>query len=145
MLTTFLPIFITAVVAVALAIIITLIARWLGPKHPNPRKTDTYECGITPEKPVIQRFDVRYYVIAILFIAFDVEVIFLYPWAVAYGKLGWFGFIEMAIFVIILLFAYFYAIKRGVFNWDPARGRKVIREDDPWDQDDLKKTEDQDA
>jgi NADH-quinone oxidoreductase subunit A len=134
MLTTFIPILIAGIVAFLLAIAMTLFAVYLGPRQPGYHKEDPYECGIVSDKPVIRRFDIRYYMIAILFIGFDVEIIFLYPWAVAYNKLGLFGFVEMLIFVLILLIAYVYAIKNGVFEWSLSKGRKVVRYDNPWEE-----------
>ena len=135
MLTSFLPIFLAAAVAFALAVVMTIIAKYLGPKRPSERKEDPYECGIIPEKPVIEKFNIRYYVIAILFIAFDVEVVFLYPWAVAFDKLNLFGFIEMVIFVAILLVAYLFAIKNGVFDWgETTKSGKIVRKDNPWNE-----------
>ncbi|MFH1514578.1 MAG: NADH-quinone oxidoreductase subunit A [bacterium] len=134
MLTSFLPIILAAMVAFALAIVMTIIAQFLGPKRRSARKEDPYECGIIPDKPVVERFDVRYYVIAILFIAFDVEVVFLYPWAVAFDKLGLFGFIEMVVFVVILLVAYLFAIKNGVFDWGTTKSGKIVRKDNPWNE-----------
>lgn len=133
MLTTFIPILLTALVAFALAIVMIVIARFTGPHRPNPRKAEPYECGIIPEKLSPQRFDIRYYAIAILFLAFDVEIIFLFPWAVAFKKLGIFSAIEMLVFFIILLVAYFYALKSGIFDWGTPSGKRIERNDNPWD------------
>lgn len=137
MLTTFLPIFLAVVIAFTLAAIISLLAGLLGPKKPSRHKNETYECGIVPEKPALERFDVRYYVVAILFIAFDIEVIFIYPWAASSARIGVFGFVEMLISVAIIMAGYFYAIHSGILDWNPHRGR-ITRDDDPWESGGMK-------
>lgn len=133
MLTSFLPIFLAVLIAATIAAIISLLSSLLGPHKPSRRKSEPYECGIIPEKPVPARFDIRYYAVALLFLAFDVEVIFIYPWAAAYTKLGVFGFCEMLISVAILMVGYFFAIKSRVFEWNPHRKGRVIRHDNPWE------------
>ena len=125
MITTFLPILISAVIAFLLAVVMVVIAWIIGPKRINPHRVEPYECGIVPEKRISERFDIRYYVIAILFIAFDVEIIFLFPWAVAFDKLGIFAFIEMLIFFLILLVAYIYAWRNGIFDWGASPDQRV--------------------
>jgi NADH-quinone oxidoreductase subunit A len=81
-------------------------------------KLEPYECGIPPSSLAFDhRFSVRYFLIAVLFIIFDVETIFLFPWAIRFQQLGWFGFIEMALFIAILLVGYFYAWRRQVLTW----------------------------
>src|SRR3712207_5366789 len=93
-------------------------SRFLGPQKPDPRKLQPYECGMTPIGGARVRFSVKFYLIAMLFILFDVEAIFLYPWAVVHRQLGWFGLVEMAIFMAILVVGYIYIWKRGAFEWD---------------------------
>ena len=132
MLTSFFPIFLAVVIAFALAAVISIIAAVFGPHKPNRHKLEPYESGIVPEKPVLERFDIRYYVVAIMFIAFDVELIFIYPWAVAEEKLGLFGFVEMLISVAIILVAYFYAWRNKAFDWNRRKDR-IERDDDPWE------------
>jgi NADH-quinone oxidoreductase subunit A len=96
-----------------------LVLSWvLGPKRPNPVKMQAYECGITPITGARVRFSIKFYLIAMLFILFDVEAIFLYPWAVVHRQLGLFGLVEMAIFMAILVVGYIYIWKRGAFEWD---------------------------
>ena len=131
MLTSFFPIFIAVVIAFALAAVISILAGILGPHKPSRHKLEPYESGIVPEKPVLDRFDIRYYIVAIMFIAFDVEMIFIYPWAVAMEKLGLFGFVEMLISIAIILIAYFYAFRHGVFDWYRKQAR-IKRPDNPW-------------
>jgi len=133
MLTSFLPIFLAILIAFTLAAIISLLAGLLGPHKPDRHKNEPYECGIVPDKPVLEKFDIRYYAVALLFLAFDVEVIFIYPWAAASVKLGVFGFNEMLISVAILMVGYFFAIRNGIFNWNPHRHGRVVRDDNPWD------------
>ncbi len=96
-----------------------LIAGWfIRPRNPYPEKLLTYESGITPFMDAHQKFSIRYYIIAMLFLIFDIEAVFLYPWAVAFNQIGLYGLIEMVIFVIILLVGYFYAWKKGALEWE---------------------------
>jgi NADH:ubiquinone oxidoreductase subunit 3 (subunit A) len=89
----------------------------LRPRRPDPIKEDTYECGVETEGDALGQFHVRYYVIALLFVLFDVEAVFLYPWAVAYRQLGLFAFVEALIFIAILLVGYIYAWRRKALEW----------------------------
>jgi len=93
------------------------LSQALGPKRYDPVKYSPYECGVDPFTPASVRVTVRFYLIALLFILFDLEAAFLYPWAVLFRDLGWFGFVEMAIFVAILLAGLFYAWKKGALEW----------------------------
>lgn len=137
MLTSYVPISIMVIIAFLLAIVMLIFARYFGKQKPGYAKESRYECGIDSDKPAIERFNVHYYVIAILFIAFKIGLLFLFPWAVAYNKLGLYGFVQMLIFVAILLIAYTFAIKNGVFEWGSSKGKKVVRHDDPWDEFDI--------
>ncbi len=94
-----------------------LIARIVAPHKPNPEKNRTYECGEIPVGSAWVQYNVRYYIFAFLFVIFDVEVVFLFPWAVAFRQLGFFAFIEITIFLAILLFGLIYAWKKGVLRW----------------------------
>ena len=89
----------------------------LRPDRPNPIKQDTYECGVETEGDALGQFNVRYYVFALLFVIFEVEAVFLYPWAVAFGQLGLFAFIEAVLFVGILFVGYVYAWRRKALEW----------------------------
>lgn len=91
----------------------------LRPRRPTPEKLDPYESGIVPEHEPTERFPVAFYLVAVVFIAFDIEVVFLYPWAVQMRNLQVFGFFEMLVFVIIVLIAYAYVRKEGVLEWAP--------------------------
>jgi NADH-quinone oxidoreductase subunit A len=90
----------------------------IGPRRPKNVKAAPYECGMTTSGPTRRRMTIRYYIVAMLFLVFDLEVLFLYPWAVITKKLGLFGFIEMLVFVIILFIGYLYVWKKGALEWE---------------------------
>jgi NADH-quinone oxidoreductase subunit A len=94
-----------------------LVAGLIRPSNPNQVKLAPYECGVQGVGDARDRFHIRYYVLAMLYLVFDLEVVFLYPWAVQYDKLGLFGLFEMLVFVAILLIGYFYAWKKGALDW----------------------------
>ncbi len=89
----------------------------IRPKHPDPIKEATYECGVETEGDAWGQFNVRYYVFALLFVVFDVEAVFLYPWAVAFRQLGLYAFVEAVVFVAILVVGYLYAWRRKALEW----------------------------
>ena len=89
----------------------------LRPRNPDPIKESVYECGMVPVGSAQVRYNVRYYLFGLLFVIFDVEAVFLYPWAVAYGHLGLFAFVEAVIFINILLVGYLYAWRKGAMEW----------------------------
>ena len=98
---------------------IGLLTAWLlRPARPYPSKNATYECGETPVGDTRIRFNIRFYVIALIFVIFDVEVVFLFPWVLVYGALGWFAFFEMLAFLTILLVGYAYVWRKGDLDWD---------------------------
>ncbi len=97
------------------ALIVGILVR---PRRPYPEKLEPYESGIPPVGEPRYRFSVKFYIVAMLFVVFDVEAVFLYPWAVAYDKLGVFGFVEMMLFIFILLVGYVYAWKKGALDWE---------------------------
>ncbi|MGB0910193.1 MAG: NADH-quinone oxidoreductase subunit A [Nitrospirales bacterium] len=98
---------------------VTLVLSYLvQPKYPETEKLSTYECGAEPFSDSRNPFPVRYYVIAMLFVIFDIEVIFLYPWAITFKQLGLIGFIEMMIFIGLFVVAYVYAWRKGALEWD---------------------------
>jgi NADH-quinone oxidoreductase subunit A len=88
------------------------------PRRPYPQKLYPYESGNPPVGEPRYKFSIKFYIIAMLFVVFDVEAVFLYPWAVAYDKLGMFGFVEMMLFIFVLLVGYIYVWKKGAFNWE---------------------------
>ncbi len=118
MLQDYIPIILMLGIGVVMAIAFSMASTLLGPKHPTEEKLSTYESGMEPVGTTKERFSVKYYMVAMLFIVFDIEVIFLYPWAVNYGALGLFGFVEMIVFIAILLVGYFYILKKGALKWD---------------------------
>lgn len=112
------PILIFAAIALLFPIVTLWIAKALRPTPPQgSEKLMPYECGITPESDSRGRYTVRFYVIAILFVIFDVETIYLFPWAVQYEKLGLFGLVEMLVFLGILIVGYLWLWKRGALKW----------------------------
>ena len=118
MLTQYLPIVILAGLAVVFAVASLAASALLRPSRPTPAKLSPYECGIVPERLPRERFPVKFYVVAMLFIIFDIETIFLFPWAVTYRQLGLFGLVEMAIFIALVFVAYVYVWQRGGLEWE---------------------------
>ena len=115
----YLPIFVLALLAAGFAAFSVTFGAIAGPKRWNRAKLEAYECGIEPTPmPHGGRIPVKYYVTAMLFIVFDMEIIFLYPWAVSFNQLGAFGLVEMVAFVITVLVAYAYVWRRGGLEWD---------------------------
>jgi NADH-quinone oxidoreductase subunit A len=114
----YLPILIFMVIGGVLGMIVPLIGYVLGPRKPDPDKVSPYECGFPPFDDARLPFDVRYYLVAILFIIFDLETAFLVPWAVVFRKLGWFGMISMAIFLGLLIVGFIYEWKKGALEWE---------------------------
>jgi NADH-quinone oxidoreductase subunit A len=123
LLTEYLPIAILLVLATGLAVLVVALGHLVGPRRPTGRKAMPYESGMQPIGPGTRRMPVRFYLIAVLFILFDIEVIFLFPWAVVLRSfvrqsLGIFIILEMAVFILILLVGYFYAWKMGALEWE---------------------------
>ena len=116
----YLPIFVLAVLAAGFAIFSVTFGAIAGPKRWNRAKLESYECGIepTPMPPQGGKIPVKYYLTAMLFIVFDIEIIFLYPWAVSFNQLGLFGFVEMVLFIGTVFVAYAYVWRRGGLDWD---------------------------
>jgi NADH-quinone oxidoreductase subunit A len=110
-------ILILLVIALGMSVAFVYLSQALGPKRYDRVKYGVYECGVDPVTPAAVRVTVKFYLVAILFILFDLETTFLYPWAVLYRSLGWFGFIEMGVFVGILLVGLVYAWKKGALEW----------------------------
>ena len=118
MLETYIPIGIMMVLGVAFGVVMSKASEWLGPKNPTETKLSTYESGMEPVRSAHERVSVKYYMVAMLFIIFDIEVVFLYPWAVNFRVLGMFGFVEMVVFIAILMLGYLYLWKKGALQWD---------------------------
>jgi NADH-quinone oxidoreductase subunit A len=113
----YLPILLFLLVALAFPLVMLVLARFIRPHRPEEIKLLPYECGIEPKTRAWTRQSVHFYIIAVIFVIFDVEVVFLFPWAVKYDWLGLFGFIEMGVFLLILVVAYIYAWRKGVLQW----------------------------
>jgi NADH-quinone oxidoreductase subunit A len=113
----YLPILIFLVLATLFPIVCILLAKLIRPATPFATKLEAYECGIKAASDSRGRYTVRFYIIAILFVIFDVETIFLFPWAVRYGNLQWFGVAEVAVFLAILVVGYIWAYKKGALDW----------------------------
>ncbi len=114
----YLPIVIFFVIALAFGMITLLFGALVRPSRPNPDKLSPYECGNVPFMDSRSRIFIRYYLTAVLFVLFDLEAVFLYPWAVIYHRIGWYGLIEMFLFILILLIGYAYAWRKGALEWD---------------------------
>ncbi|MEK7280373.1 MAG: NADH-quinone oxidoreductase subunit A [Nitrospirota bacterium] len=114
----YLPIVVFIVIAIAFGGVTLLIGPLVRPKKIYPEKLSPYESGMKPFSDARTPFPMRYYIIAMLFVLFDIEVVFLYPWAVVFNKIGLYGLVEMMLFIAILLVGYFYAWKKGALEWD---------------------------
>jgi NADH-quinone oxidoreductase subunit A len=106
---------------------------FLAPRRPTSAKLAPYECGIVPEYEPVERFPVKFYLVAMVFIVFDIELVFLYPWAVIFRRLELFGLVEMGLFIATVIVAFAYVLSVGALDWGPARklsefaGRPVLR------------------
>ncbi|MHB8766432.1 MAG: NADH-quinone oxidoreductase subunit A [Deferrisomatales bacterium] len=118
MLQNYVPILILFLVAAVFGLGAVGVSSILGPRRQNPVKASTYECGMEVQPGARQPFDIRYYLVAMAFLVFDVEVVFMYPWAVKFKELGLFGFVEMMIFLFILLVGFVYIWRKGVLEWE---------------------------
>ena len=116
-LTGYIPIFLFMALAVVFPVITLLLARLVRPHTGGKEKLMPYECGVDPDSDARQRYAIRYYVVAILFVIFDVETVFLFPWAIIYKQLAFFGLIEMLVFLGILIVGYVWIIKKGALDW----------------------------
>ncbi len=114
----YLPILIFVGIAFGLALVMILASLVAGPSRPDPEKTSAYECGFEAFDDARTRFDVRFYLVSILFIIFDLEVAFLFPWAVSLGTIGVFGFWSMMVFLGVLTVGFIYEWKKGALEWE---------------------------
>jgi NADH-quinone oxidoreductase subunit A len=118
MLIEYLPILIFLLIAVGFACFAIVASALLGQKRPTVLKKSPYECGVTTVGPTYRRIPIKYYIIALLFLLFDIEVVFLYPWAVVFNEMKVFAFISMVVFIGILVVAYIYVWKKGALEWE---------------------------
>ena len=116
-----LPILIMLGLGVAFAAGNVMLSQFLGPKKPTPEKLAPYECGMPPVGDARERQSVKFYLVAMIFLLFDIEVAFLYPWAMALGDLRWAGYIQIVVFFALLFSGYIYVWRKGVFDWGEAR------------------------
>ena len=112
------PIILFLIIALILSFGFIIINFLFSPKKPDPEKLSAYECGFEPFNDSRMEFDVRFYLVAILFIIFDLEIAFLFPWAISLGKIGFLGFISMMFFLVILTVGFIYEWKKGALDWE---------------------------
>ncbi|HUZ10228.1 MAG TPA: NADH-quinone oxidoreductase subunit A [Acidimicrobiales bacterium] len=118
----YLPIFLLFLLGILFAAGSFLASGLLGPrKKPSAAKTAPYECGIVPDREPPTRFPVRFYLVAMIFIIFDIEIVFLYPWAVIFRQIRVFGFVEVLVFAVVVFVAFLYLISNGALSWGPAK------------------------
>jgi NADH-quinone oxidoreductase subunit A len=117
---TYFPVGVVLLLAVGMSFLLLWLANTLGPRRPSLVKSDPFECGSVPVGSARDRFGVKFYVVALLFIVFDIEAVFLFPWATLFVELGWPGYIEMMIFVFTLVAGLVYVWKKGVIDWNEA-------------------------
>ena len=116
--TEYLPIFVFVVIAFSMSLGFALLSNFVGPSKPDKEKLSAYECGFEPFEDARVKFDVRFYLVAILFIIFDLEVAFLFPWAVSLSIIGFTGYLSMMIFLLILTVGFIYEWKKGALDWE---------------------------
>ncbi|HXH63987.1 MAG TPA: NADH-quinone oxidoreductase subunit A [Mariprofundaceae bacterium] len=112
------PIFIFILIALAMGVLPLVLTVLVAPQKPDAEKLSPYECGFEAFEDARMKFDVRFYLLAILFVVFDLETAFLFPWAVVLKDIGIFGFVEMMLFLVVLLVGYIYAWKKGALQWE---------------------------
>jgi NADH-quinone oxidoreductase subunit A len=105
------------VLGLVFAVPSVVLSRLLGPRKPTPEKSAPYECGMPPVGDARERMSVKFYLVAMIFLLFDIEVAFLYPWAMALRELGWPGFVQVVLFMLLLLSGYIYVWRKGALDW----------------------------
>ncbi|HLE39553.1 MAG TPA: NADH-quinone oxidoreductase subunit A [Acidimicrobiia bacterium] len=125
-LTDYLPIAIMFGIAVGFSAVSLVLSRLLTPNNPTPEKLEPYECGIVPLQDPVQRFPVKFYLVAMLFVIFDIEIVFLFAWAVRFHDLGWYGIGAVSVFTLLLAETLVYVWKRGALDWNLARRRRRL-------------------
>ena len=118
------PILVQVLIAAVLAAGLVGASTLLGKRAKSPLKDTPYESGMAPVGSAAERFSVKFYLVGMIFILFDIEAVFLYPWAVVYRELGLFGFSEMLVFVAVVLVGFFYVWKKGALDWGPVRDKE---------------------
>ena len=123
-LSAYLPIALMFILVAGFAAVSMLLSRWLTTSNPTPEKLDPYECGIVPLQEPVQRFPVKFYLVAMLFVVFDIEIVFLFAWGSRFVDLGWYGVAAVGIFTLLLVETLVYVWKRGALDWNvPSRTR----------------------
>lgn len=118
MLEQYFPVLVFIILGAIFGVLPVALGAMLGPRKPNPVKVAPYECGFPPFENARMKFDVRYYLIAILFIIFDLEIVFLFPWAVSLNKIGALGFLAMGVFLLLLVVGFIYEWQKGALEWE---------------------------
>ncbi|HSG78959.1 MAG TPA: NADH-quinone oxidoreductase subunit A [Acidimicrobiia bacterium] len=126
-LTAYLPIAIMFLLVVGFGVISMLGGRLMAPRNPTPEKLEPYECGIVPLQEPVQRFPVKFYLVAMLFVIFDIEIVFLFAWASRFEQLGWYGVAAVGIFTFLLVETLIYVWKRGALDWNVERRSRYQR------------------
>jgi NADH-quinone oxidoreductase subunit A len=124
----YLPIAVMVVLGVGFAVVSLFISRLVAPSKPTPEKLAPYESGIVPEVEPVERFPVKFYLVAMLFVIFDIEIIFLFAWATRFSELGWVGVGTIAVFVLLAIETLIYVWKRGALDWNPPRRERYVPE-----------------
>jgi NADH-quinone oxidoreductase subunit A len=122
----YLPIAIMFGISVGFAVVSLFLAKLITPGNPTPEKLEPYECGIVPLQEPVQRFPVKFYVVAMLFVIFDIEIVFLFAWAVRFHQLGWYGMAAVGVFTVLLIETLVYVWKRGALDWNVAHRRRRV-------------------
>lgn len=114
----YIPIVVTIIIALIFSLVMLKLHEILGPKRPSREKQTTYESGMEPVASAHERHSVKFYLVAMLFILFDIEIVFMYPWAVSFQSLETQGFIAMILFMVLLFVGFIYVVKKGALKWD---------------------------
>lgn len=123
----YLPIALMTMLGIAFAVASIVVSKLLAPSNPTPEKLAPYECGIVPLQDPVERFPVKFYLVAMLFVIFDVEIIFLFVWAVSFEEFGWAGLGAVVLFMLMLIETLAYVWKRGALDWNTARRERYRR------------------
>ncbi len=127
----YLPLVVMLVLAVGFVLLSLFTTKLLASTRPTPAKSAPYESGIVPSREPPERFPVRFYLVAMIFIVFDIEIIFLYPWAVIYRELGGFGLLEMLAFAVAVFVSFLYMLGQGALDWGPVKRSRQLEARDP--------------
>jgi len=113
-------------VAVGFGVFTVSVSQLLGPKRPTPEKLAPYECGVPPVGTARERLSIKFYLVAMVFLLFDIEVAFLYPWAMALRDIGWPGYVQIVLFTLVLAAGYIYIWRKGILDWGPQARRRPV-------------------